>query len=159
MYLVCPYASDGGQIPVIISRTFACVRSGDGLQLRVVEDVVPAFIKQRELYTKVMLGYSFLNWAKAEIGFAYGRLNDYYLQSSNVSFPDARFDHNRYDLFCGSLRIEQNSLDNKLYPVSGEKLTLTAQYVTGKEHYTPASEQLQDYFESQTQSWLQMKAH
>ena len=123
------------------------------------EDVVPAFIKQRELYTKVMLGYSFLNWAKAEIGFAYGRLNDYYLQSSNVSFPDARFDHNRYDLFCGSLRIEQNSLDNKLYPVSGEKLTLTAQYVTGKEHYTPASEQLQDYFESQTQSWLQMKAH
>ena len=45
MYLVCPYASDGGQILVIISRTFACVRSGDGLQCRVVEDVVPAFRK------------------------------------------------------------------------------------------------------------------
>ncbi len=122
------------------------------------EDVVPAFIKQRELYTKIMLGFPFLNWAKAEIGFAYGRLNDYYLQN-NLSFPNAQFDHSRYDLFCGSLHIEQNSLDSKLYPTSGEKFNLTAQYVTGKEHYTPADKQLQNAFDSNTHSWLQMKAH
>ena len=42
------------------------------------EDVLPAFIHQKELYTKVKLGFPFLNRAKAEIGFAYGRLNDYY---------------------------------------------------------------------------------
>lgn len=123
------------------------------------EDVVPAFIKQKELYMKLKLGFPFLNRAKAEIGFAYGQLNDYYLQNTNLSFPNAQFDRSRYDLFAGSLHIEQNSLDARQYPVSGAKLTLTAQYVTGKERYSPAKQELAHYFGSNTQSWLQMKGH
>ncbi len=123
------------------------------------EDVVPAFIKQRELYMRLMLGFPFLNSAKAEICFAYGRLSDHYLQNVNTSLVDAAFDHSRYDLFSGSLRIEQNSLDAKLYPVSGEKFTLNAQYVTGKNRYTPADELLRDLFNPEINSWLQIKAH
>ena len=85
------------------------------------EDVLSAFIHQKELYTKVKLGFPFLNRAKAEIGFAYGRLNDYYFQTSNMTFPNATTDHSRYDLFAGSLSIERNSLDYKQYPISGRK--------------------------------------
>lgn len=121
------------------------------------EDVVPAIIKQKELYMKLKLGFPFLNQAKAEIGFAYGRLNDYYLQTSNISFSNATFDHSWYDLFSGSLSIEQSSLDAKQYPISGRQQFLIAQYVTGTEKYKPSVTSLQDPFGTKIHSWLQMK--
>lgn len=121
------------------------------------EDVVPAFIKQHELYMKLKLGFPFLNRAKAEIGFGYGQLNDYYYQNTEVSFADRDYEHSRYNLFSGSLNIEQNSLSTKVYPISGVKRSLNAQYITGTEKYKPnvAMEPTKD----NTHSWLQMKAH
>lgn len=121
------------------------------------EDVVPAFIKQHELYMKLKLGFPFLNWAKAEIGFGYGQLNDYYYQNTEVSFADRDYEHSRYNLFSGSLNIEQNSLSTKVYPISGVKRSLNAQYITGTEKYRPnvATEPTKN----NTHSWLQMKAH
>lgn len=121
------------------------------------EDVVPAFIKQHELYMKLKLGFPFLNRAKAEIGFGYGQLNDYYYQNTEVSFADRDYEHSRYNLFSGSLNIEQNSLSTKVYPISGVKRSLNAQYITGTEKYMPnvATEPTKN----NTHSWLQMKAH
>lgn len=121
------------------------------------EDVVPAFIKQHELYMKLKLGFPFLNRAKAEIGFGYGQLNDYYYQNTEVSFADRDYEHSRYNLFSGSLNIEQNSLSTKIYPISGVKRSLNAQYITGTEKYKPnvATEPTKN----NTHSWLQMKAH
>lgn len=121
------------------------------------EDVVPAFIKQHELYMKLKLGFPFLNRAKAEIGFGYGQLNDYYYQNTEVSFADRDYEHSRYNLFSGSLNIEQNSSSTKVYPISGAKRSLNAQYITGTEKYRPnvATEPTKD----NTHSWLQMKAH
>lgn len=121
------------------------------------EDVVPAFIKQHELYMKLKLGFPFLNRAKAEIGFGYGQLNDYYYQNTEVSFADRDYEHSRYNLFSGSLNIEQNSLSTKVYPISGVKRSLNAQYITGTEKYRPnvATEPTKN----NTHSWLQMKAN
>ena len=121
------------------------------------EDVVPAFIKQHELYMKLKLGFPFLNRAKAEIGFSYGQLNDYYYQNTEVSFADRDYEHSRYNLFSGSLNIEQNSSSTKVYPISGVKRSLNAQYITGTEKYRPnvATKPTKD----NTHSWLQMKAH
>lgn len=121
------------------------------------EDVVPAFIKQHELYMKLKLGFPFLNRAKAEIGFGYGQLNDYYYQNTEVSFADRDYEYSRYNLFSGSLNIEQNSLSTKVYPISGVKRSLNAQYITGTEKYRPnvATEPTKN----NTHSWLQMKAH
>ena len=121
------------------------------------EDVVPAFIKQHELYMKLKLGFPFLNRAKAEIGFSYGQLNDYYYQNTEGSFADRDYEHSRYNLFSGSLNIEQNSSSTKVYPISGVKRSLNAQYITGTEKYRPnvATKPTKD----NTHSWLQMKAH
>lgn len=121
------------------------------------EDVLPAFIRQKELYTKVKLGFPFLNRAKAEIGFSYGRLNDYYFQTSKMTFPNATSDHSQYDLFAGSLSIERNSLDYKQYPITGRKQHLVAQYVTGTEKYDPSSMTDVEPFDRKIHSWLQMK--
>lgn len=119
------------------------------------EEVVPSFIKQEELYLKFKLGFPFLNRAKAEIGLAAGKLNDFYYQSNTVSFANTPYDRSRYDLFAGSLNIERNSLDAKQFPISGRRQSLTATYATGKEYYRPGGEK--DFIEQQTHSWLQMK--
>lgn len=122
------------------------------------EDVLPAFIQQKELYTKVKLGFPFLNRAKSEIGFAYGQLNDYYYQSNSMMLPNSKFDHSWYNLFSGSLSIERNSLDAKQYPISGRKQQLIAQYVTGTENYDPSSQTNENRsFKKKVHSWLQLK--
>ncbi|MDD4514119.1 patatin-like phospholipase family protein [Massilibacteroides sp.] len=123
------------------------------------EDVVPAIIKQQELFAKLKLGFPFLTSAKAEVGFTYGRATDLYFQSSNISFPNASSDKSTYDLFSGSLNIEENTLDAKQYPIAGEKLSINAQYVTGLEKYHPASGDYTDTYSSKTHSWLMIKGH
>lgn len=123
------------------------------------EDVVPAIIKQKEIYMKFKLGFPFLSQAKAEIGLAYGRLSDRYLQSNAISLTNAEFDHSWYDLFSGSLSIERNTLNTKIYPISGKQLFLTAQYVTGTENYDPSplSAVTEEGVDGKVRSWLQMK--
>lgn len=120
------------------------------------EDVLPAFIHQKELYTKVKLGFPFLDMAKTEIGFAYGRLNDYYYQTSDALSTEAS-DHSWYNMFVGSLSLERNSLDYKQYPISGRKQYLLAQYVTGTENYRPSTLTDMDPVNGRVHSWLQMK--
>ena len=123
------------------------------------EDIVPAIIKQRELYMKLKMGFPFLGQAKAEIGFAYGRQKDSYLQTSDISFPQASFDHSQYNLFVGSLSLEHNTLDSKQHPIRGKKISMNAFYATGTEHYTPATTTTGATPLDQRQSWLQLKGH
>lgn len=121
------------------------------------EDVLPAFIKQKELYFKAGVGFPFLMKAKTEINFGYGRLNDFYYQTANISFQNRRFDQSYYDMFMASLSIKRNSLDAKQYAISGRMQSLMAQYVTGKEHYKPAVSSTQNQPMDKTHSWLLMK--
>lgn len=121
------------------------------------EDVVPAIMRQKELYAKLILGLPFLNKAKAEVGAAYGLLNDRYLQSSNLPFPNATFDHSRYNLFTLSVSIAQNTLNAKQYATAGTQRFLTAHYVTGSEKYRPSNTSYQDVLDNEKHSWLQMR--
>ncbi|MCE5224981.1 MAG: patatin-like phospholipase family protein [Porphyromonadaceae bacterium] len=121
------------------------------------EDVLPSFIQQKESYLKVKLGLPFLNRAKAEVGVSYGHLNDFYFQTSNILFANSKFDNSSYDLFSASLRIEGNSLDDKLYPVSGKQQYLMAQYINGKEKYKPATTTAYTATNDGNHSWLQIK--
>lgn len=123
------------------------------------EDVVPAIIKQQELFAKLKLGFPFLTKAKAEVGLTYGRATDRYFQTSNISFPNASTDRSTYDLFSASLNIEENSLDAKQYPISGKKQSLSAQYVTGIEKFHPAPQSYADTYRSRTHSWLMIKGY
>ena len=122
------------------------------------EDVVPAIIRQQELYMKLKMGFPFLGQAKAEIGLAYGRLKDSYLQTASLSFPQASFDHSQYNLFVGSLSLEQNTLDAKLHPIKGKQIFMNAFYATGKEYYEPSTtSSALEKVDGKTHSWLQIK--
>ncbi|MDR1919004.1 MAG: patatin-like phospholipase family protein [Tannerellaceae bacterium] len=101
-------------------------------------DVVPSFIKQKELYMSLKFGFPYKGRMKSEIGFSYGSLNDYYFQTTS-SFPNTTFDHSWYNILSTSIKIERNSLDYKLYPTSGRKLLMSGVYATGTENYAPAA--------------------
>jgi len=101
------------------------------------EDILPAFIKQRETFAKLKLGLPFLTLSKAEIGLGYGRLRDYYFQIKDISLINSEFDRSWYDLLQASIRIERNSLNVKQYPTGGRQQLLIVQYVTGSESYHP----------------------
>lgn len=119
------------------------------------EDMVPAIIRQKELYAQLKLGLPFLNHAKAEIGVGYGQLNDSYLQSNAI----AAFDHSWYNLFALSVGIEHNSLKDKQYPIAGKRQFLQAHYVSGYEKYKPFSPLGSIPAFRNNQSWLQLKGH
>ena len=123
------------------------------------EDVVPAILKQKELFLRMKLGFPILHQAKAEVGVAYGRLNDRYLQSSSIQFAGDSFDRSWYDYLVASLNLEQNSLDDKLYPTQGKQLLLAAHYVTGKESFAPSPSSRGSLLplQGKTQNWVQVK--
>lgn len=118
------------------------------------EDLLPAFIKQREKFMKLKLGLPFLTHSKTEIELGYGRLNDDYYQTNNMPFHDSKFDKSNYDLFRVSFGIERNSLNAKQYPTEGRQQLFAAQFVTGKEKIHPHNQQIKSKVDH---NWLQIK--
>jgi NTE family protein len=118
------------------------------------EDMLPAFIKQREKFIKMKLGFPFLKKSKVEIGAAYGRLNDNYYQTSSVVFANPEFDRSWYDLFHAFVRVGRNTLNDKQYPTGGRQQFFMAQYVSGTETYRPM---VRSYGENHNHSWIQLK--
>ncbi|MDR1646370.1 MAG: patatin-like phospholipase family protein [Tannerellaceae bacterium] len=105
------------------------------------EDIVPSIIKQKELYLSFSFGFPYKRMAKSEIGFSYGGLNDYYVQTfqrTESSIPNEVFDHSRYNLLSAFVKLERNSLDYKSYPTHGRHWQIKGFYATGTEKYTPA---------------------
>ena len=98
------------------------------------EDILPAFIKQRELFAQVGVGFPFLTKARTEINLSYGRLTDKYYQTKETSAETKSFDNSYYNLFVGSISIERNTLNDKQYATAGKYQYLTAKFVTGTEH-------------------------
>ena len=99
------------------------------------EDLVPAFIKKRERFARLRYGFPVLKFSKIEAFAGLGTLTDLYYQTS--SFNGVDFDVSKYNLFNTGLRFERNSFNYRQYPTEGRRQYLTAQYITGKEHYRP----------------------
>lgn len=118
------------------------------------EDLLPAFIKQREQFVKLKMGWPFLKRSKAEVGVAYGRMSDNYFQSRPASYATSEFDGSYYNLFHTFLRLEQNSLNLKQYPTSGKQQFLLAQYLFGRESYQPFNRLSA---ENHSHKWIQLK--
>jgi NTE family protein len=101
------------------------------------EDMMPAFIKQREAFARLKVGLPFRTRSKMEIGVAYGRLRDDYFQANAVSFSGMEYDRSRYNIFQTAVRIERNSLNARQYATGGTHLLFAAKYLLGTESYMP----------------------
>jgi NTE family protein len=100
---------------------------------------------------KVM--FPFLNRRKAEIGVGIGNIKDEYVQSEIINLNKPQFDSNESTLFSGSIRLEGNTLNRKVFPTEGMHETLIAQFVVGNEKYQGI---VNVNNKEQVQSWLQI---
>ena len=97
------------------------------------EDMVPAFIKQRERFVRFRYGFPVMKQSKIEVFTGLGVLADYYYQTS--SFASLDFDVSKYNLFNAGLRFERKSLNYRQYPTEGRHQYIVAQYISGSENF------------------------
>jgi len=99
------------------------------------QDDRPAFIKQHEFFLKFRYGLPAFSNGKVEFGFSGGIIYDRYMQNNLESFTDKSFDKSTYSLLNASARFEQNNLNDKQYPTSGERDYLIGQIIRGIESF------------------------
>ena len=131
----------------IDNRLFASARTPGYLGLRLAyfnrnysesqslfyEDLVPAFIKERERFIRLRYGFPVLKYSKIEAFAGLGMLTDFYYQTSSIK--NNSFDVSKYNLFNTGVRFERRSFDYRQYPTEGRRQYLTAQYIAGREHF------------------------
>lgn len=116
----------------------------------------PTFITNQEAYVKLRLGLPFLNSSKAEITVGYGYLTDKYYPSNYLDFTSTKQDESNYSLFMGSVKFESNTLNSIMYPTQGSRITISGEFVIGKETYIQESVKGNRYKDKH--SWLQLNA-
>ncbi|GHT13205.1 patatin [Bacteroidia bacterium] len=121
-----------------------------------IDTDVSTFIHKRETYGKLGLGFPFQNRARMDILFGYGKLEDKYYMDTKGSYYGNSFDRSDYDLFSFGLQYKKYTQDAKQYPIKGQDHHIYAQYVSGKEAYSPTKKNYVNT--SSYQSWIQLDA-
>ncbi|GHT69462.1 patatin [Bacteroidia bacterium] len=121
-----------------------------------IDTDVSTFIHQYETYGKLGLGLPFVNKARMDFVSGYGILEDRYYQDK--VYTENKFDKSTYKLFSFGIFYRKNSQDAKQYPIYGHDHHVFAQYISGRETYTPAKGTQLQPKESPYQSWIQLDA-
>lgn len=117
----------------------------------------PVFNKKDEKFIKAYINMPFLSKHKAEFGLGAATLTDQYFQTNVIDFTNSARDKSSYNILGGSVALEGNTLDSKLYSVSGKKERLAANIYFGTEkfHQGMGTDPYNGEFKY-TQAWLQI---
>lgn len=117
----------------------------------------PVFNKKDEKFIKAYINMPFLSKHKAEFGLGVATLTDLYFQTNVIDFTNSTRDKSSYNILGGSVALEGNTLDSKLYSVSGKKERLAANIYLGSEkfHQGMGTDPYNGEFKY-TQAWLQI---
>lgn len=116
----------------------------------------PIFNSKDELFIKLMVALPFLANKRAELSVGFGKLDDYYYQTSIIDFNKDKADRSRYKLFGGSIGFYGNTLNTRQYPTKGYNEKLIAQIFTGNEFYHSGNPESSEHTSKQHQAWLQI---
>ncbi len=95
----------------------------------------PIFNKKDERFIKAYVNMPFLSKHKAEFGIGAATLTDQYFQTNIIDFTNSSRDISKYNIIGGSVALEGNTLDSKLYAVNGKKERLAANIYWGSETF------------------------
>ncbi len=118
----------------------------------------PIFNQENERFVKILISMPFLSSQKTEFGLGIGRIEDQYFQTNVIDFDNDKSDKSTYTIFGGTVALEGNTLNSKMFATSGKRERLAAHIYTGTEYYKAGSE-TPDVYNGQyeyTQSWLQL---
>lgn len=117
----------------------------------------PFFFNQSESYSKLELGLPFWLTGKAVVSLGYGFLLDKYYQSNSLDFQNLPPDNSKYKLGKASLTLEVNTLNNRMYPNKGNRITVNGYGALGNEYFRKGvgPNNIGNYFDKKTISWIQ----
>lgn len=95
----------------------------------------PVFNKKDENFVKLYLNMPFLSKHKAEFGIGVAEIRDQYFQTKIIDFNNSARDRSSYTIVGGTVALDGNTLDSRLYALSGKKERLAAHIYSGTERY------------------------
>lgn len=117
----------------------------------------PIFNNKKEQFVKLYFNMPFLSKHKAEFSIGVAGLVDQYYQTNIIDFSNAVKDRSNYSILGGSVALEGNTLNGKLYATEGKKDRLAAHIYSGTEKYKQGIGT--DPYNGEynyTQAWLQI---
>lgn len=109
---------------------------------------------QSEVYGKFSIGFPVTMRGRIEFGLGYGGLRDNYRQ--NLSLTTTGLDESIYQLGSMFSKFETNTLNNILYPTSGEKYSVGIQLIGGESSFKSRVDPDQ-YNTNKKDLWFQFK--
>ena len=95
----------------------------------------PVFNKKKENFVKAFVNMPFLSKHKAEFGIGIASMEDQYFQTNVIDFNNDVRDKSKYVILGGSVALEGNTLDSRLFAVKGKKERLAANIYSGTETF------------------------
>jgi NTE family protein len=103
-------------------------------------DVKPPYLVTYEGFGKLDLGVPLGNKTKLELGGNYTNIdNDYYVSPNDNVTATSTADQTGFNAYSTYFRYEMNSLNEKEYANSGHRIMFQAQFVDGKENFSPGN--------------------
>jgi len=103
-------------------------------------DIKPPYLITYEGFGKLDIGIPAGNKAKIQLGGNYTNINnDYYENPNDNITPTSTADQTSFYAYSTYFRYEMNSLNEKEYANSGHRIMFQAQFVDGREDFTPGN--------------------
>ncbi len=114
--------------------------------------------RQRETYLKISAGFPITQKASVAVGIGTAYMHDYYSQTRAAAIRDSIKDDSEYSLFNTFVRFEGNTLDNQMYPTSGQRWHVTGQiplsWESSYSNFYPETQVYKDF-----KWWLEVRGH
>jgi len=121
-------------------------------------DVRPPYLVTYEGFGKLNFGVPLGNKTKLELGGNYININNNYYENPNVNFTTTdTADQSTFNAISIHFRYEMNSLNEKEYANSGNRILLQAQFVDGREDFKPGNLDSATRVEGKLRYWEQLK--
>ncbi len=122
-------------------------------------DVRPPYLVTYEGFGKLDLGFPVGNKGKIEVGTNYININNNYYENPNADFTSAdTADQTRFNAYSLHFRYDLNSLNEKEYANSGNRILFQAQFIDGREDFRPGNLGIATEVKGQLRYWGQFKA-
>lgn len=114
----------------------------------------PIFNSNEELFAKGIISLPFMITKRVDFSFGVARIRDKYYLTNVIDFDNDNADKNIYRLFGGSMAIESNTLNYKMFSTEGYAERLSAHIYWGDERYKPGRTTSADR-SNRHHSWIQ----
>lgn len=103
-----------------------------------IENPNPTYIEQADRKIDLKMGFPLNKNARVSLVNSFINNSDHYSPTNSFSVGDI-LDKTVFNGLRASLIFEKNSLNRKQYPSKGQNFSLSVNYTTGKENYTPGN--------------------